>query len=467
MSASRKNQGSVLYISHYFPPECNAPANRVYETASAWASQGLSVQVLTGFPNHPDGIIPGPYRRKIYQRENLNRIDVHRTWVYAAASTGFIRRTINYLSFMISAIIVGLTKVERADCVIATSPQIFVAVAGWILSAAWRVPFVFEVRDLWPEEIVAVGAIKNRLIIRTLEKLEMFLYRRADKIVAVARGTVDTLVSRGIPVAKISLIPNGVACARFRPTGREKKIRESLGIGNNFLVSYIGTVGIAHHLETMLEAAEILRGDPRITFLIVGDGAQKKELEAMKARLGLVNIIFHERQTREDIVDWYHASDCCLVHLRRADLFTRNIPSKIYEIMACGKPILLGTRGESKKLVSQARCGVFFAPENARDLANGICRLANRPRWQKRLGKAGRSFVRERFDRSDLAVVYRQLIEGVITGYDHDISYPKITLIKTPGESINHRKNHPLPRPTRSERAGGAGRQKTRETVVG
>ncbi len=411
----KKHRGKcILYISQYFPPEVNAPANRVYEMAKAWVGRGRKVKILTGFPNHPNGVIPKPYRRKIYTRESIGGIEVHRCWIYAAPNRGFVRRIASYLSFMLSAIVFGLCKIGRVDCVIATSPQLFVAVAGWIISLVKRTPFVFEVRDLWPEEIVAVRAIKNRRIIRPLEKLEIFLYRRADRIIAVAEGTIEILTRRGIPASKFALIPNGVDADRFRRAEHRNRVRQKLNLDGDFLVSYIGTVGMAHKLEVFLEAARLLRDTPRLKFLIVGDGAEKQKLIHQKQEMGLDNVLFLDQQSREKIASFYHAADCCLVHLRRADLFLKNIPSKIFEIMACGKPILLGTKGESKRLVSRARCGVFFEPENAGDLASGIRLLQSQPQWRKRLGRSGYQFVRRHYSRAELADYYLAVLDSIM-----------------------------------------------------
>jgi len=403
----------ILFVSHYFPPEVNAPANRVYEMARSWVRAGRSVKVVTGFPNHPQGIIPPHYRRKIYQRESVDGIEVHRCWVFAAPNSGIVRRIMNYLSFMVSAIVTGIIKTGRADCVVATSPQMFVGVAGWIVALVKRAPFIFEVRDLWPEEIVAVGAINNRWIIQSLEILEMFLYRRAARIIALAEGTIDILSRRGVPVEKIILIPNGVDLSRFHVGRRNNHVRDLLNLNGDFLVSYIGTVGMAHKLEVFVEAARLMKDTPRVKFLIVGDGAEKQHLRRRQIKLGLNNLLLLDQQSHEEIPSFYEASDCCLVHLKRAELFEKNIPSKIFEIMASGKPVLLGTRGESKRLVARAGCGVFFEPENAADLVAGIRRLQKNPQWGRRLGRSGSKFVRRHYSRENLAARYLAALDTV------------------------------------------------------
>jgi len=227
---SKKRVQSVLYVSHYYPPEVNAPAIRVSQMARHWVEQGHKVTVLTGFPNHPSGIIPPDYSGRMLMREKQDDVDIIRTYMYAAPNRGFLKRILNYLSFMISSVVLGLPILGKIDVVIASSPQFFVAVAGYIISVIKRVPFVFEVRDVWPEEIVAVGAIRNRLVISLLERIEMFLYRRAKLIVAVAQGTIDILIKRGVPREKMVLVPNGISLREFSRNVDVKGLREKSGL---------------------------------------------------------------------------------------------------------------------------------------------------------------------------------------------------------------------------------------------
>jgi glycosyltransferase involved in cell wall biosynthesis len=399
----------IVYVSHYFPPEVNAPAVRVSELARHWQRRGHRVTVLTGFPNHPTGIIPAGYRGRRLAVENYGGVRVIRTWVYAAANKGFLRRTLNYLSFLCSALLVGGRQIGPADVVIGTSPQIFVAVAAWRLARRRKARFVFEVRDIWPEEIEAVGAVRNRFVLRLLERLEMFLYRKADRIVAVAQGTVDTLVARGVPQSKLVLVPNGVDLGEWAD-GERGKARRRLGLGDEFVVSYIGTHGMAHRLDTVLDAAAELSSIPDLRVLMVGDGAERRRLELRARERRLEHVQFRGQVARDLVRDFYAASDVCLVPLRRADLFTRNVPSKIYEIMAAGKPVVIGTEGESRALVEKAGCGVAVEPENAHELAEAIRALHNRREWADELGRSGRRFVEAHNDRGHLADAYLKML---------------------------------------------------------
>jgi len=406
----------ILYISHYFPPEVNAPAVRVSEMAERWAQQGADVTVLTSFPNHPSGIIPKKYRGYKRLVEVWNNVRIVRTYVYAAPNSGFVRRISNFLSFMLSSITLGFRLVGNPDVIIATSPQFFVAVAGYILSRLKRCKFIFEVRDVWPEEIVAVGAMRNRIAIKILEAIEVFLYKKADLIVTVARGTIDLLAKRGIPPSKMILAPNGVNISLFESASGRVSIRRKLGKPDDFLVGYIGTHGMAHRLDIVLEAAEILRGMPGITFLFVGDGAEKSNLMLRAKDLRLPNVIFHDQIDRVDVPDYYKACDVCLVPLREADLFTKNIPSKIYEIMAAAKPIIFSTEGESRSLIESAGAGLAARPEDAGDLAEKIMILHNDRGLCRNLGESGYSFALANCSRARLADQYFEILQATISG---------------------------------------------------
>ena len=405
----------ILYISHYFPPEVNAPAVRVSQLGKHWQQLGHKVTVVTGFPNHPHGIIPEEYRGKLFQRESHDGLTLLRSYVYAAPNKGFAKRILNYLSFMLSGMLAAIFRSGKQDIVIATSPQFFVAIAGYIASLVKRVPFVFEVRDVWPEEIVAVGAMKRGLVIKLLERIEMFLYRRARLIVAVAQGTIDILTERGIDPKKIVLVPNGVDFDRFSSAVDDHAVRDQHNLDGQFLVSYIGTHGMAHNLQTVLNAANRLRQRDDIRFLFVGDGADKANLVANSEAMKLENVTFVPQQPRNRIADYYAASDLCLVPLRQAELFTKNIPSKIYEVMASGKPILIGAKGESRKLVESAEAGLAVEPDNDRDLSEKIVRLADDRKLSQRLGSNGRDFARRNCTHRDLAAKYLNHLQNCIS----------------------------------------------------
>jgi len=407
--------GNIVYMSHYYPPEVNAPAVRVSEMAKQWQAAGRRVTVITGFPNHPTGTIPAEYRGAWFRAENHDGVRVLRTRVYAAANRGLVRRVLNYLSFMFSSLLLAGPRVGQTDVVIGTSPQMFVAVAAWLLAVWKRARFVFEVRDVWPEEISAVGALSNRAVLRALEALEMFLYRRADRIVAVAQGTIDILTRRGVPADKLVLIPNGVDLDNWTAPDRVEA-RKRIGVDGDFVVSYIGTHGMAHRLETVLDAAEQLADLPSLTIMMVGDGAEKRRLELRARERGLKNVRFFDPVPRNRVADYYAASDACLVPLRKAPLFTKNIPSKIYEIMASGRPLVIGTEGESRALVQNAQCGLAVAPEDGTAVADAVRTLYAQPELGTTMGARGREFVAAHNNRRVLAGRYLQVLDELVAG---------------------------------------------------
>lgn len=393
----------ILFLSQYFPPEIGAPSARVHEHARRWVQTGHRVVVLTGFPNHPTGIIPPEYRNRYFMREQLDGIDVLRTWLYAAPNEGVFFRTLSYVSFMLSAVLAAIWTRPRCDAVIATSPQFFCAIAGWLIAAVLRRPFVLEIRDLWPETILALGLLKREaLMTRGLEKIELFLYRRADLIVAVTKSFRKVMVSRGVRADKVIVVPNGVATRVFR-NGDGTRLRAGLDAEASCVALYIGTHGMCQGLEVLLEATRALR-DRDIFVLFVGEGAEKQMLRERAREWGLSNVKFLDQQPRSTVPDFIAASDICIVPLRKREVFSTVIPSKIFEFMAGARPIVLSTpRGEVSRLVERAGCGLHVEPENARALSKAISKLADNAQWARQLGRAGRKFVQCHCDRDQLA----------------------------------------------------------------
>lgn len=396
----------LLFLTQYFPPESNAPANRVYEFAKAWTEMGHDVQVLTGFPNHPNGIVPLGYRRKAFMRESLDGIEVIRTLTFAAANKGRLRRMFQFFTFMVTAIVQGAFAAKRCDVVIATSPQLLVALAGYMLSVILRKPFVMEVRDIWPEAIVAVGLMKPGPIISALEVVERFLYRRAKSIVVVTNGFAEKIAAKGVDASKITVVPNAVDLQQFSVLKDKAPAKAQAGFANKFLVSYIGTHGMAHNLTTVVEAAERFRNQPDVHFLFAGDGAERKRIQALVNEKGLTNVTMLGQQSRQLVPGLIGMSDACLVPLRKTPLFDSTIPSKIYEIMACGVPIIISVSGEARRLVEQAKAGVSIEPENVDQLEDAIRDLYSSRETREQLGYNGARFVKEEFDRLNVASRY-------------------------------------------------------------
>ena len=407
----------ILYVSHYFPPEMGAPAGRVAGLGRVWAAAGHDVHVLTGFPHHPTGRIHPDYRRAFrrgFLREEMDGVHVCRTWIFPAANRGKIRRSLNYSSFMASAAIAGSLRLPRPDVVIATSPQLLCAAAGQLLARRFRVPLVMEVRDLWPESLVAVGASgRQSMLVGGLERLARGLYARAAHIVTVTESQRDVIVRFGVPADRVTVVPNGVD--RGLLVAGAALANSSPVAGGRFEVTYIGTIGMAHHLETLLEAAALFRGDPRFHFRLVGEGARRAALEAQARAHGLANVEFCGERPRGEVARWIAESSACAVLLRRNDTFRTVVPSKLLEIMAVGRPIILGVEGEARALVERAGAGVSIEPESAPQLAAAIRALAADPALCRQFGESGRRFVQREFLRETLAARYSELLARLVS----------------------------------------------------
>lgn len=367
----------ILFLTDNFPPEGNAPASRTFEHARVWVELGNKVTVITCAPNFPEGKVFEGYSNDWINRETMEGIDVVRVKTYITANEGFVKRILDFMSFMVTGFCAGLF-VKKPDIVVATSPQFFTAVSGWAVSAFKRKPFVFELRDVWPASITAVGAMKKSLVIRLLEKLEMFLYRCADKIIAVGDGYKNEIIERGVPADKISVVLNGVDSNIYKPQSQKAKdYAEQYGLTGKFVVGYVGTHGMAHALDKVLDAAELLKGNDSIRILLAGGGAAKPALEARIARENLNNVICIPRQPKERMPDLWSLCDLSLVSLKDTDLFATVIPSKIFESMGMGLPIIISAPdGESTKIVVQNESGLAIPPENPKELAKAISHLA-------------------------------------------------------------------------------------------
>jgi len=406
----------ILYLSQYFPPEMGAPAARVYELSREWAALGHEVTVLTGFPNHPSGIIPPAYRGQLIRRERCDEVNVVRTPIYAAANRGLVKRGLNYVSYALSAALIGPFLTKDPDVVIATSPQLLTAASGFWMSALKRAPFIFEVRDLWPRSIVEVGAMSaTHPAIQLLEQLEMFLYSRAARIVTVTDAFVEELAARGVPRNKLRVVKNGVDLSLFQPLPRQNEIRDELGLSpTDFMCLYVGTHGMAHGLETILQAADRLREQTSIRFVLVGEGAEKAALKARAQSMNLSSITFIDKQPRSKVASYLAASDVALVLLKAKPLFKTVLPSKIFEIMGAARAIVLSVDGEARKLVEDARAGVFVPPEDPVALAETILKLKSDPSLCREMGSKGRSFVEASFSRKALAEQYLALLDELV-----------------------------------------------------
>jgi glycosyltransferase involved in cell wall biosynthesis len=371
----------ILFLTDNFPPEVNAPASRTYEHAREWVKAGCEVTVLTCAPNFPKGELFEGYKNKLYQSEMINGIRVVRVWTYVTANEGFYKRTLDYVSFAATATLASI-GMKRPDIIVGTSPQFFTACAAFVVSVLKRRPWVFELRDIWPESVKAVGALKEGPVLSLLEGLEMFLYRRARRIVAVTHAFKEALIGRGIDASKIDVVTNGADLSRFAPRPRPEDLAARLGLTDAFVAGYVGTHGLAHGLDALLDAAAILQGRPEassIRILMLGHGARKATLVERAQSLGLTNVVFLDSVPKEEVADYWALLDASIIHLKKDPLFTTVIPSKLFECMAMGLPVLHGVDGESAEIVEREGVGETFEPENAAALADALMRLSKAP----------------------------------------------------------------------------------------
>lgn len=376
----------ILFLTDNFPPEGNAPAARTYEHAIRWVRGGHQVTVITGAPNFPEGIVFDGYSNRWYLKEMVDGISVVRVKTYIAANSGVLKRILDYMSFMITGCVAGLFQ-KKIDVVIATSPQFFNAIGGWILAFLRQKPFIFELRDIWPASIITVGAIKNRRIIGTLEKIELFLYKKSTRIICLTQAFKEELVRRGIDSKKIDVILNGVDLNRYRPTSvKDIKFTERFNLTGKFVVGYIGTHGMAHGLEHVIDTADALRDFTDIQFLFVGGGATRERLEHCVQDRALSNVTLMPRQPKEEIYRVWSLCDVSLVHLRDESLFQAVIPSKIFESMGMGIPMIVSMpTGEATDIVRSCDAGIVVPPESPMQLAEAVLALRNDPGLLSRL----------------------------------------------------------------------------------
>lgn len=389
----------LLFITDNFPPEVNAPATRTYEHCKEWAEEGVEVTVITCFPNFPKGKVYEGYKNKLYKTEYIDGIKVIRVWSYITANEGFVKRILDFLSFAVMSFFVGLFK--RTDIIIATSPQFFTTWSAVILSLLKRKPWVFELRDIWPESIRAVGAISgDSKVFKFLEKVELWLYKRSDLVITVTNSFRTNLIERGIEKSKIRVIRNGANLNRFKPMPKDQQMLGELGLKNKFVLGYVGTHGMAHKLDFIVESWKNVDSGAHLLFM--GDGAEKVKLVALKEELGLQNVTFLESVNKDEVPKLLSIIDVALVPLKQSPLFETVIPSKIFENAAMQIPILLGVKGESAGIVNQFQAGLCFEPENENEFLEQFRIMRSNADLYGELKKGCDKLAKE-FDRKKLA----------------------------------------------------------------
>ena len=396
----------ILFITDNFPPEVNAPATRTFEHCKEWVKKGDEVTVITCAPNFPKGKVYEGYKNKLYQKEEIEGIKVIRVWSYISANEGFAKRIIDFLSFAFMAFWVGLFK--KTDVIIATSPQFFTTWTAETLATLKRKPWVFELRDIWPESIRAVGAISgDSKIFKFLEKLELRLYKRASRVISVTESFKRNLIERGIDGEKVKVVLNGANLERFSKMKKDAALVEKYNLEGKFVVGYVGTHGMAHKLDFILNSWP--KGNPNFHLILMGDGAEKSKLVELAKTLNIPNISFIPSMLKEDVPAYLSLMDVSLVPLKKSDLFKTVIPSKIFENSAMQIPILLGVEGESADIIQKYNAGLCFEPENKEDFLTQLNLLKDDKTIYENC-QAGCLTLAKEFDRKKMAEKMRKFL---------------------------------------------------------
>ncbi len=402
----------ILFLTDNFPPEGNAPATRTYEHAIRWVNAGHKVTVITCAPNFPEGKVFDGFKNRWYQTHDLDGISVVRVKTFITANEGFVKRILDYMSFMVTGFIAGLFQ-KKPDVIVATSPQFFCACAGWALSAIRRKPFVFELRDIWPASITAVGAMEDSKAIRLLEKIEMFLYKRADAIVSVTHAFKKELIERGVDGNKIEVVLNGVDLSKYEPQNKDIELAKQYGVEGKFVAGYIGTHGMAHGLEHIVSVAERLQDNDDIRIVFAGGGAARQKVVDLVQQKDLKNVVLIDRQPKEMMPRLWSLCDVSLVPLINSDLFRTVIPSKIFECMGMGIPTIMSVpEGEATEIIRKTDSGIVVESENIEQIAAAVEKLsadnALFQQLQKSSVKAGPLYSRDLMA-EDMSAVFERV----------------------------------------------------------
>lgn len=405
---------NITFICHYFPPEIGAPSARIFEMAREWVRLGHHVEVVTCFPNHPTGIIPDKYKGMRYSKEDMEGIVVHRNYVYATPNKGFIKKTMGHISFMVSSVFLTLKKISNTDVIITSSPTFFSIFSGLIFSKVKKVPFILEIRDLWPAAIVELGVLKNKLIISILEKIELYFYKKCDRLIMVTESFKKIAIMRGIRPEKIEVITNGYSEEIFDGAPKDEEIIDRYNLKGKFVVEYVGAHGISQGLDKILLVAEQLKKFMDISFVFVGEGAEKKNLIDFAIKNNLENVQFIDAQSKDMIPRFYNTADVCIIPLKDIKLFKTFIPSKMFEIMGCGRPIIASVAGEAADILEKSGAAIVVLPEDVIAIKDSILKLKNNKELSDIMGIRGQVFAKQNYSRCMLARRYLDIINNVV-----------------------------------------------------
>lgn len=407
----------VLFVTPYFPPELGAAQARIYESVVRLKKKGHDVSVLTTFPSYPSGIVPLEWRGKFFWRGTDQGVRVYRIWSYAAPHSGFLKRLAGQLTYAFLACFAALL-LPRHDAMIIESPPLFDGLVGIVARALRGVPYLFTVADLWPEAAIQLGVLHNRALIWLSEALELFIYRRSAAVLSITAGIRDKIIARGIDRTKVRLVRNSVDLQFFRPGLDASELKQTIVDGErNFVVLYAGTFGMTQNLDVVLDAAAQCKANDNrhIQFVLAGEGGERERLESKAKQMGLSNVRFLKPVSRSDMPALLNVADCVVVPVRDLELFSAALPTKLFEAMACAKPIVLAMKGEAAEIVTEAQAGICVAPDNPIALHNAIVKIQNSPESAARLGENGRRYAMQHFDRDRRTAEVDDLLREITT----------------------------------------------------
>lgn len=406
----------ILFITQYYFPETGATSNRIYALAKYLKEEcGHDVTIISEKPNHPIGKFFEGYKKGWFNRSEHEGIPVLHTWVYTKPEKGFLTRILFYVSFMITAVLGAFKLKGKYDAVVATSPPLFVGVSGWMISKIKRAKFVFDVRDLWPGVAVAMGELNNPKAIKVAEAIERFLYKKADLITTVTESFKKDIKRINGEASRVEVVMNGALTHHFDQNRKVSSFRQNHLDSNSFTITYAGNIGLAQGLEHIVEAAEHLsQNNGNARFLILGEGPKKETLQKTAEEKGLSNIHFEGRVPLGEAVKYLMASHALLVPLAQDDIYKMFIPSKLFDSMAAGKPVLLSVDGEARTILEKSKAGLYYEAENAKQLAESVEYLQANPEESRRMGENGYKAAREYYSRDQQSKRMEELLESLV-----------------------------------------------------
>lgn len=437
----------VLFVTPYFPPEVGAAQTRIYELALRLQRSGHKISILTTFPNYPSGVVPKEWRGKFFWKGFDNGMTVYRIWSFATPNRGFLKRIASQLSFSFFSALAGLF-ISRSDAMVIESPPLFDGFAGVFLNAIRSVPYVFMVSDLWPESAVQMGVLRNKRLIWLAKQIELLFYRRAAAVLSLTAGIQEKIKAEPIEGSKVVLFRNSVDCEFFRPGLDGSSMRQEIGVNSTaFVVMYAGTFGLAHKLSTLLETAALFQsdGNQQVRFVLAGDGADSDALKHRADELKLENVVFLNSLPKTRMPELLNASDAIVVPLRNLEIFRGALPTKMFEAMACGKPLILGVAGEAERLVRDAGAGYCIPPEDPVSMHQAISQIMQHPANARQMGERGRQYVQRNFDRDARtqqltevlqAVIAEQPLAGMVASSPLETSTPLTHQLSSPCDQL-------------------------------